>query len=36
MAEKELLNSKLPFIVHRRLPNGNSEFWNASELRVNW
>ena len=33
VAEKEVAEKKLAFIViHRRLPTGISEFWNASEL----
>jgi DNA-directed RNA polymerase I, II, and III subunit RPABC2 len=36
VAEKEIFERKLPFIVHRRLPSGNSEFWSASELSVMW
>ena len=36
LAHKEILEQKLPFIVHRRLPNGTSEYWSASELTVIW
>jgi DNA-directed RNA polymerase I, II, and III subunit RPABC2 len=36
LAEKEILEQKLPFIIHRRLPNGVSEYWSANELRVIW
>lgn len=34
VAESEVHQRKLPFIIHRRLPNGVSEYWNASELSV--
>lgn len=36
VAEKEVYEHKLPFIVHRRLPNGVSEYWSASELTAIW
>jgi DNA-directed RNA polymerase subunit K/omega len=36
VAKREILEQKLPFIVHRRLPNGKSEYWSASELSVIW
>ena len=36
VAEKEVLEHKLPFIVHRRLPNGISEYWSAMELSTIW
>jgi len=34
VAESEIHQKKLPFIIHRRLPNGVSEYWSASELSV--
>jgi DNA-directed RNA polymerase subunit K/omega len=34
VAEAEIYQKKLPFIIHRRLPNGVSEYWSASELSV--
>jgi DNA-directed RNA polymerase subunit K/omega len=34
VAKKEIYERKLPFIVHRRMPNGKSEYWSASELSV--
>ena len=34
VAEVEIQQRKLPFIVHRRLPNGTSEYWSASELSI--
>lgn len=36
LAEREILERKLPFIVHRRLPGGGSEYWSCSELSVIW
>ncbi len=36
VAEKEVYEHKLPFIVHRRLPNGTSEYWSAIELTAIW
>jgi DNA-directed RNA polymerase subunit K/omega len=34
VAKKEIYERKLPFIIHRRMPNGTSEYWSASELSV--
>jgi DNA-directed RNA polymerases I, II, and III subunit RPABC2 len=36
LAKKEILEQKLPFIIHRRLPNGVSEYWSTTELSVIW
>lgn len=36
VAEKEVFERKLPWIVHRRMPNGVSEYWSCSELSVMW
>lgn len=36
VAEKEVYEHKLPFIIHRRLPDGTSEYWSASELTAVW
>ena len=36
VAEKEVLEQKLPFIIHRRIPNGKSEYWSATELTTMW
>jgi DNA-directed RNA polymerase subunit K/omega len=36
VAKREILEQKLPFLVHRRLPNGVSEYWSATELSVIW
>lgn len=36
VAEKEIVERKLPFIIHRRLPDGHSEYWSTSELGIIW
>jgi DNA-directed RNA polymerase subunit K/omega len=36
IAEKEVLEKKLPFIIHRTFPNGKDEYWSATELNVIW
>jgi DNA-directed RNA polymerase I, II, and III subunit RPABC2 len=36
LAEKEITNKKLPFIIHRQFPNGKSEYWSATELSIIW
>jgi DNA-directed RNA polymerase I, II, and III subunit RPABC2 len=36
LAHKEIEERVLPFIVHRRLPNGISEYWSATELSIVW
>ena len=36
VAEKEVLEKKLPFIIHRRFPNGISEYWSTTELNIMW
>jgi DNA-directed RNA polymerase I, II, and III subunit RPABC2 len=36
VAEREIAERVLPFIIHRRLPDGVSEYWSASELGVVW
>ena len=36
VAERELGEKKLPFIIHRRFPNGASEYWSATELNIIW
>jgi DNA-directed RNA polymerase subunit K/omega len=36
VAEREIAERVLPFIVHRRLPDGISEYWNTTELSVVW
>lgn len=32
IAEMELVNKKIPFIIRRPLPNGGSEFWKVKDL----
>ena len=32
IAEKELKEKKLPFIIMRPLPNGTAEYWNVNDL----
>ena len=34
VAKREIYERKLPFIIQRRMPNGKSEYWSASELSV--
>jgi hypothetical protein len=36
IAETEVLQKKLPFIVHRQFPGGKSEYWSATELSTFW
>jgi DNA-directed RNA polymerase I, II, and III subunit RPABC2 len=36
LAKKEIVEQKLPFIIHRRLPNGISEYWSTMELSIIW
>ena len=36
LARKEILEQKLPMIIHRRLPNGTSEYWSVNELSQIW
>lgn len=36
LAKREIMERKLPFIIHRRLPGGGSEYWSCSELAVIW
>jgi DNA-directed RNA polymerase I, II, and III subunit RPABC2 len=36
MAEREILERKLPYIIRRQLPNGKSEYWSVSELELAW
>ena len=35
IAEMELSQKKIPFIIRRPLPNGSSEYWKVSDLVVN-
>lgn len=34
IAEKELKEKKIPFIIKRPLPNGKYEFWNVKDLEI--
>jgi DNA-directed RNA polymerase subunit K/omega len=34
VAEREIAEGVLPFIIHRRLPSGISEYWSATELKI--
>jgi DNA-directed RNA polymerase subunit K/omega len=36
VAKKEIIEKKLPFIIHRRIPSGVSEYWSTTELSVMW
>ena len=36
LAQREIEQQKLPFIIHRRLPNGVSEYWSTMELTMIW
>jgi DNA-directed RNA polymerase I, II, and III subunit RPABC2 len=36
VAEREIMERKLPYIVRRKLPDGNVEFWSVSELELAW
>jgi DNA-directed RNA polymerase I, II, and III subunit RPABC2 len=36
VAEREVREGVLPFIIHRRLPSGISEYWSAMELKIIW
>ena len=34
IAEMELKNKKIPFIIRRPLPNGHSEYWKVKDLEI--
>ena len=34
IAERELLEKKIPFIIKRPLPSGKNEFWNVNDLEL--
>lgn len=36
VAEREILERKLPYLVRRQLPNGQTEFWSVAELELAW
>ncbi len=35
-ARREIEQRKLPFLIRRQLPNGESEYWSTRELEVMW
>ena len=34
IANEELLQKKIPFIIRRPMPNGSSEYWNIADLEL--
>ena len=36
IAEREILERKLPYLIRRKLPDGTTEFWSVSELELAW
>jgi DNA-directed RNA polymerase I, II, and III subunit RPABC2 len=36
VAKREVEQRKIPFLVHRRLPDGTSEFWSTQEMETVW
>ena len=34
IAENELREKKIPFIIKRPLPNGSNEYWKVSDLSI--
>ena len=34
IAEKELYEKKIPFIIKRPLPSGKNEYWNVNDLEL--
>ena len=34
IAERELYDKKIPFIIKRPLPSGNNEYWNVNDLEL--
>ncbi len=34
IAEKELIEKRLPFIIRRPIPNGRFEYWNINDLEI--
>lgn len=36
VAQREILEGKVPLWIRRRLPNGKQEFWAVSELELAW
>uniref|UniRef100_A0A6C0M0J7 DNA-directed RNA polymerase n=1 Tax=viral metagenome TaxID=1070528 RepID=A0A6C0M0J7_9ZZZZ len=36
VVQREIEQQKLPYLVRRRLPNGECEYWSAQELKLIW
>jgi DNA-directed RNA polymerase I, II, and III subunit RPABC2 len=36
IAEREILERKLPYLIRRKLPNNTTEYWAVSELELAW
>jgi DNA-directed RNA polymerase I, II, and III subunit RPABC2 len=36
VAKREIEQRKLPFLLRRQLPNGDSEYWSTQELEMMW
>jgi DNA-directed RNA polymerase I, II, and III subunit RPABC2 len=36
VAKREIEQRKLPFVIRRQLPDGNSEYWSVQELEIMW
>jgi DNA-directed RNA polymerase I, II, and III subunit RPABC2 len=36
VAEREILERKLPYLIRRKLPDGTTEYWPVSELELAW
>ena len=36
VAKREIEQRKLPFLVRRQLPNGESEYWSTQEMEMMW
>jgi DNA-directed RNA polymerase I, II, and III subunit RPABC2 len=36
VAEREILERKLPYLVRRKLPDGTTEYWPVAELELAW
>jgi DNA-directed RNA polymerase I, II, and III subunit RPABC2 len=36
IAEREILERKVPYILRRELPGGISEYWSITELELAW
>jgi DNA-directed RNA polymerase subunit K/omega len=36
VAKREIEQRKLPFLIRRQLPTGDSEYWSTQELEMMW